>query len=148
MFLSQFFWIDLKWSGYNCVRDGNNRNHSFTYRVTVVVLLLYDVIHAKRNSFSCAYARDRTKENEFPFAWMTSHNNRKTKVTRSDPMSKWMTSILSRLWNQIWLSRKIFHFAWSISFFMKWRFACYQNDCELMLNCALWKPLGADDLTS
>jgi hypothetical protein len=37
--------------------------------------------------------RDRTKENEFSFAWITSYNNRATKMTGNDFMSGCVTAI-------------------------------------------------------
>jgi len=39
------------------------------------------------------HRRDRTEENEFSFAWMTSYHNRTTKVSSSNPLSERVTSI-------------------------------------------------------
>jgi hypothetical protein len=37
--------------------------------------------------------RDRTKENAFNFAWMTSYDNRTTEVTRNGLVSECVTAI-------------------------------------------------------
>jgi hypothetical protein len=54
--------------------------------VTILVVVSYDAIHAKEKS-SPVYLRDGTKENEFSFTWIVSHNNRTRKVTRSECVS-------------------------------------------------------------
>jgi hypothetical protein len=62
--------------------------HSLTRspQATFVVLLLFDVIHAKKFRFLSFYLLN-AHENESSFAWMTSYNDRTTEVTRSDLMS-------------------------------------------------------------
>ncbi len=82
---------DVISSSYWCNRDVRNKSHLWHTASHFFVLLLYDVIYTRGNSFSCAI-ENKTKEKEFSFAYI-AHKARKmtrslSQMTRS--VSQWL----------------------------------------------------------